>query len=71
MDMGFTHFSLEVNDIQAFRQNIIDRRGREYLDTDIKQCLDNTLQMWMHDPDGNLFEIMEYTSESYQVVGRI
>ena len=71
MDMGFTHFSLEVNDIQAFRQNIIDRSGREYLDTDIKQGLDNTLQMWMHDPDGNLFEIMEYTSESYQVVGRI
>ena len=31
MDMGFTHFSLEVNDINAFRQNIIDRSGREYL----------------------------------------
>lgn len=70
MDMGYTHFSLEVNDIQAFRQNIIDRSGREYLDTDIKRGLDNTLQMWMHDPDGNRFEVMEYTSESYQVVGR-
>ena len=70
MDMGFTHFSLEVNDIYAFRQNIIDRSGREYLDTDIKRGLENTLQMWMHDPDGNLFEVMEYTPESYQVVGR-
>lgn len=70
MDMGFAHFSLEVNDIRAFRQNIVDRGGREYLDTDIKRGLDNTLQMWMHDPDGNRFEIMEYTSESYQVVGR-
>ena len=70
IDMGFTHFSLEVNDIYAFRQNIIDRGGREYLDTDIKLGLDNTLQMWMHDPDGNLFEVMEYTSESYQVVER-
>ena len=70
MDMGFTHFSLEVNDIQAFRQNIINRGGRKYLDTDIKLGLDNTWQMWMHDPDGNLFEVMEYTSESYQVAGQ-
>lgn len=70
MDMGFTHFSLEVNDIHAFRQNIKDRGGRDYLDTDIKRGLDNTLQMWMHDPDGNRFEIMEYTSESYQLVGK-
>ena len=69
MDMGFTHFSLEVNDIQAFRQNIINRGGREYLDTDIKLGLEKTWQMWMHDPDGNLFEVMEYTPESYQVTG--
>ena len=70
MDMGFTHFSLEVNDIHAFRQNIIQRGGREYLDTDIKLGLDNTWQMWMHDPDNNLFEIMEYTTDSYQITGK-
>ncbi len=63
MDMGFTHYSLEVNDIRAFRQNIINRGG-------LKMGLDNTLQMWMHDPDNNLFEIMEYTPASYQVTGR-
>lgn len=44
--------------------------GWAYLDTDIKLGMDNTLQMWMHDPDNNLFEIMEYTSESYQTKGR-
>ncbi|MCR4674595.1 MAG: VOC family protein, partial [Lachnospiraceae bacterium] len=70
MDMGFTHFSLEVNDIYAYRDRIILNGGRKYIDTDIKLGLDNTLQMWMRDPDDNLFEIMEYTEKSYQVVGR-
>ncbi len=27
--------------------------------------------MWVHDPDGNKFEIMQYTDKSFQVVGHI
>ena len=32
--------------------------------------LDHTWVMWMKDLDGNAFEIMEYTADSYQVIGR-
>lgn len=37
---------------------------------DISLGIDNTWVMWMKDPDGNPFEIMEYTDKSYQVIGR-
>ena len=69
-DLNYTHYSLEVEDIQAFRQEIIARGGAQYLDTEITRGLEYTWQFWMHDPDGNKFEIMEYTPESYQVAGR-
>lgn len=69
-DLNYTHFSLEVENIREFRQMVIDRGGAEYLDTEIAPGMECTLQMWMHDPEGNKFEIMEYTSESYQIVGR-
>ena len=68
-DLNYTHYSLEVDDIRAFRQQIIARGGAEYLDSEITLGVDNTWQFWMHDPDGNPFEIMEYTPESLQVVG--
>lgn len=69
-DLNYTHYSLEVEDVRAFRQEIIARGGAQYLDTEISMGMDNTWQFWMHDPDGNKFEIMEYTAESYQVAGR-
>ena len=69
-DLNYTHYSLEVEDIRAFRKEIEARGGAQYLDTEISRGLDNTWQFWMHDPDGNKFEIMEYTPESYQVAGR-
>lgn len=70
-DLNYTHYSLEVEDIRAFRQEIIARGGAQYLDTEITRGLEYTWQFWMHDPDGNKFEIMEYTPESYQVAGRM
>lgn len=69
-DLNYTHYALEVEDIQAYRQEIIARGGAQYLDTEITKGVDNTWQFWMHDPDGNKFEIMEYTPNSYQVAGR-
>lgn len=69
-DLNYTHYSLEVEDIRSFRQEIIARGGAAYLDTEISIGMDHTWQFWMHDPDGNKFEIMEYTPESYQVAGR-
>ncbi|MBQ6544405.1 MAG: Gfo/Idh/MocA family oxidoreductase [Lachnospiraceae bacterium] len=69
-DLNYTHFSLEVSDLKAFREQVLARGGAPYIDSEIEMGLENTWVFWMHDPDGNRFEIMEYTPESYQVVGR-
>lgn len=68
-DLNYTHYSLEVDNLKAFREQIIAKGGRQYIDTEPNRSVDHTWQMWMHDPDGNKFEIMEYTPESLQVVG--
>ncbi len=69
-DLNYTHYSLEVDDIQAFRRQVLRNGGAPYIDKDIEMGLDKTWVMWMHDPDGNPFEVMEYTPASYQVIGR-
>lgn len=67
--LNYTHFSLEVENIRDFRQAIVERGGAEFIESDIRIGADHTLQMWMHDPEGNRFELMEYTKESLQIVG--
>ena len=69
-DLNYTHYSLQVSDLKAFREQVIARGGAPYIDRDISLGIDNTWVMWMKDPDGNPFEIMEYTDKSYQVIGR-
>ncbi len=69
-DLNYTHYALEVSDIYAFRDQVLAKGGAPYVDTEIATGIENTLQFWMHDPDGNRFEIMEYTPSSYQVTGR-
>lgn len=69
-DLNYSHYSLEVTDIRAFREKVIANGGEEFLDTDISVGLDLALQMWMHNPDGNKFEITEYTMDSMQITGR-
>lgn len=69
-DLNYTHYSLQVSDLKAFREQVIARGGAPYIDRDIEMGLDHTWVMWMKDPDGNPFEIMEYTPESFQVIGR-
>lgn len=66
---GYNHFALTVDDIHATRAEL-ERRGLTF-DTEISKGPSGTYQMWAHDPDGNRFEIMQYTEESYQVVGHI
>ena len=69
-DLNYTHFSLEVDNLKAFYDQVIARGGAKYIDKEIEMGLENTWVFWMHDPDGNRFEIMEYTPTSYQVIGR-
>lgn len=65
-DLNYSHFSLTVEDIHALRRDIIARGGEEYLDTQIDVGVDGSLEMWMHDVDGNKLEFMEYTENSLQ-----
>lgn len=67
--LGYSHFALTVDDIFAAREEL-EARGVTF-DTQISKGPSETYQMWTHDPDGNAFEIMQYTERSYQVVGHI
>jgi lactoylglutathione lyase len=63
----YQHFSLVVEDIQKAKEELVAKGVR--IDTDITLGPDFTYQMWIHDPDGNKFELMQYTGKSLQVVG--
>lgn len=64
---GYQHFSIVVDDIQKTYQELLDKNVP--MDGEPILGPDNTWQLWITDPDGNRFELMEYTKESYQVVG--
>lgn len=65
-DLNYTHFSIAVDDIYQLREDIICRGGESYLDTEISKGIDGSLEMWLHDVDGNRIEFMEYTADSLQ-----
>lgn len=65
-DLNYTHFSLAVTDIHGLREDIVRRGGESYLDTEISRGVDGSLEMWLHDVDGNKIEFMEYTVDSLQ-----
>jgi len=66
---GYNHFALTVDDIFKAREEL-SARGLTFT-TEISKGPSETYQMWSHDPDGNYFEIMQFTDKSYQVVGHI
>lgn len=65
--VGYSHFALLVEDIFETKEELIKRGVR--IDTEISKGPSETYQMWVHDPDGNKFEIMQYTDKSFQLVG--
>ncbi len=67
--IDYSHFALTVDDIYAAREEL-EGRGLTF-DTEISKGPSETYQMWAHDPDGNKFEIMQFTDKSYQLVGHI
>ena len=67
--VDYSHFALTCDDIFATRERL-EARGLVF-DTQISKGPSETYQMWAHDPDGNKFEIMQFTDKSYQVVGHI
>ena len=61
------HFALTVEDIFAAKQALL--AAGIPIDSDIALGPTGTYQLWIHDPDGNPFEIMQYTDRSLQLLG--
>lgn len=68
-DVGYSHFALTVDDIHE-TSRILQEKGI-VPDTKISKGPSGTYQQWFHDPDGNKFELMQFTDESWQIVGHI
>lgn len=66
--LNFQHFAIIVDNIEETKADLISKGV--IIDTDISFGPDFTYQMWIHDPDGNKIEIMQYTEKSFQVVGK-
>ena len=62
--VGYQHFALEVEDIQEARASLI-AAGVPIL-RDASLGPDHTWQLWLTDPDGNEFELHQYTPASLQ-----
>ncbi|HUT19546.1 MAG TPA: VOC family protein [Anaerolineae bacterium] len=60
---SFRHVCLEVDDIEA-TVTALRERGVEV--SDPKLGNDQSWQAWIADPDGNRFELHQYTPESWQ-----
>ena len=60
---SFRHICLEVDYIEA---TVAALRGRGAEVSDPKLGKDQSWQAWVTDPDGNRFELHQYTAESWQ-----
>ena len=65
---NYQHLSLIVEDIHAACSEL--KAKGAHVDEEPSLGIDNTWQMWSHDPDGNKIEFMQYTPQSFQLVGR-
>lgn len=66
--IGYLHLALIVDDIHAYRNELATRNVK--IDIEPKMGMDGTWQMWIHDPDGNKIECMQYTEKSAQILYR-
>jgi len=63
---GISHFCLETDDLDATMAQLTER-GVAFGPK--KLGVDDTWQIWLEDPDGNRFEVQQYTATSAQLVG--
>jgi lactoylglutathione lyase len=64
--LGIAHFCLETDDIDGF---ISRCTSANIAVTPKKLGCDKTWQIWLNDPDGNAFEVHQYTEKSSQKTG--
>lgn len=67
--LGYSHFALMVDDIHQAREELV-KAGID-IDIEPNKGQSEIWQMWIHDPDGNKFEIMQYTKKSLQHKGNV
>ncbi len=63
---GLRHFCLETADLDGLLTSL---RARGVACSGKKLGCDHTWQIWLADPDGNAFEVHQYTPESLQFGG--
>ncbi len=61
----YQHLCFEVTGLEQYKTQL-ESCGVEV--SAITLGMDHSRQAWIHDPDGNAIELMEYTSESLQLV---
>jgi lactoylglutathione lyase/glyoxylase I family protein len=66
VNTGLVHFCLECKCLDNLIRKL-DSKGISH--TGKKLGCDNTYQIWLTDPDGNAFEVHQYTSKSLQKTG--
>lgn len=66
VNTGLLHFCLETEDLDAL---VTELRSRGVEHTEKKLGCDSTWQIWLKDPDGNAFEVHQYTPKSMQLTG--
>ncbi len=62
---SYRHLCLEVTNIRELVQKLKD--SGVAIDQDVMMGLDNNYQAWIHDPDNNPIELMEYGKNSLQL----
>ncbi len=63
---SLAHFCLETADLEALMARL---REQGIAFSDKKLGCDQTWQIWLEDPDGNAFEVHQYTPQSMQFDG--
>jgi catechol 2,3-dioxygenase-like lactoylglutathione lyase family enzyme len=63
-DSRFRHLCFEVTDLEQYCGRL-KTKGLEV--SAITMGMDHSRQAWIHDPDGNSIELMEYTGTSMQL----
>ena len=66
-NFGYQHLAIQVENLEDTWQHI--KETGVIADTPITMGPDFTKQFWIHDPEGNRIEFMEYTPNSFQIVG--
>ena len=66
VNTGLVHFCLETENLDGL---MVDLRARGIACADKKLGCDDTWQIWLKDPDGNAFEVHQYTPKSMQFTG--